>query len=405
MAYLKKSEALESIKSRKQCVHGAYYTIFEAYLGVSPFTRKPIRKSARSIEKLRQIVNDFYKRLSSGGDAGAHLTAYQALDAKAALDMLEEAHIAMSLVDCVRAALEGKAISTAKSATTLGEAWTRYVSEHVERTSVANQRAVKSRVGLWVERTGKDTLLSSVTAVTVRKYLMEHVYRASKPDTATTYNKVLGDIHSFLRWCAAVDQKLLPEDPLNGMKKMEIGYHQPEYMKAADVARLFAVLEKHKAEAPADLADAILSFLCGMRQSEIENVREGEDAVRISLEDHFIRVIKCKGSTRGIRPRAFRIPEQAEAWMRSFDFMGAVRTPNPSFREHLLARAKEADIDLPKNAGRHTFITMYEAAHHDTNALSGIVGNTDAVRSKSYNGVELEREGKAYFAIMPKGGM
>ena len=87
--------------------------------------------------------------------------------------------------------------------------------------------------------------------------------------------------------------------------------------------------------------------------------------------------------------------------MRSFDFLAAVQEPNPSFREHLVARAKEAKIALPKNAGRHTFITMFEAAHHDTNALSGIVGNTDAVRSKSYNGVELEREGRAYFQIMP----
>ena len=140
-----------------------------------------------------------------------------------------------------------------------------------------------------------------------------------------------------------------------------------------------------------------------MRQIEIERVREGDSSVRISLEDCFIRVIKCKGSLRGVRPRAFRIPEQAEAWMRSFDFLAAVKTPNVRFRAHMNEYAKTAGVTLPKNAGRHTFITMYEAVHHDANALSAIVGNTEGVRSRSYNGVELEREGKAYFAIMPKG--
>lgn len=396
MAYLRKSDVLSSIKNREQCVHGIEYTIFEAYLGTSPLTKKPIRISARSIEKLKKKVADFYQRLSSGGDACILLTPYQSLDAKAALDLLIEAKSNMTLTECARLALSAGEKQFV-CATTMTEAWKLYAPV-LKAKSLSYQRSFTSHLTRWIAAFGGERLLSEVTAAELKKYLMEYVYRASDPKTAKTYNNVLGDIKTFIHWCCSKEQGFLAGDPLDGMKKMEIGYRQPEYMKAVDVEKLFRVLEKRGG---ADLSDAILSFFCGMRTVEIERVREGESAVKISLEDHFIRVIKCKGSLRGVRPRAFKIPEQAEAWMRSFDFMSAVHTPNPSFRQHLIECAAEAKVELPKNAGRHTFITMYEAAHHDANALSAIVGNTESVRSRSYNGVELEREGKAYFAILP----
>ena len=87
--------------------------------------------------------------------------------------------------------------------------------------------------------------------------------------------------------------------------------------------------------------------------------------------------------------------------MTAFDFMDGAATRNTKFRQHLVEAAEAAKVKLPKNAGRHTFITMFEAVHHDANALTAIVGNTDDVRSKSYNGVELRPEGEAYFAILP----
>lgn len=400
--YRSKREVLSSIKERIAFKNGVKYTIFSAFLGRDPLTNEKKRIARASKDELKEYITDFYRKLDKGGDSAVTLDHAQAADAKAAYDLMAQFGIDMSLADCVRAYATQKAYGKIKGEckTTIGDAWYRYNGTLCLK-SEAYRKCVVSRVGKWVSVFGESRLLSEVSAADLKAYLMANVYKPSVPGTAKTYNNVLGDIKTFIHWCCSKEQDMLASDPLDGMKKMEIGYRQPEYIKAEDAAKLFAVLERHKAEAPADLADAILSFFCGMRTIEIERVREGENAVKISLEDHFIRVIKCKGSTRGIRPRAFRIPEQAEAWMRSFDFLAAVQEPNPSFREHLVARAKEAKIALPKNAGRHTFITMYEAAHHDTNALSGIVGNTDAVRSKSYNGVELEREGKAYFRILP----
>lgn len=402
--YRSKREVLSSIKEITSKRGGKYYTIFSAFLGRDPITKKVKRIARSDRNELREYITDFYARLEEGGDSAVLLSHAQAVDAKEAYDLLDRHAMRMTLADAVRAFIAQSAAAVkADCRITVGQAWAKY-EESIASRSDAYRKCVRSRVGKWVAAFGTERKLTELSAAQLKTYLMDNVYRQADPGTAKTYNNVLGDIKTFVHWCCSKEQAFLAVDPLDGMKKMEIGYRQPEYVKAADAARLFRALEAHKEESPADLADAILSFFCGMRTIEIERVREGDDAVKISLEDHFIRVVKVKGSLRGVRPRAFRIPEQAEAWMRSFDFLAAVHQPNPSFREHLLARAKEAGVKLPKNAGRHTFITMYEAVHHDERALSGIVGNTEGVRSRSYNGVELASEGKAYFAIAPTSG-
>lgn len=151
-----------------------------------------------------------------------------------------------------------------------------------------------------------------------------------------------------------------------------------------------------------DLADAILSFFCGMRQAEINRVRLGRTAVVIDMEERFIRVIACKGATKGIQPRVFTIPSTALAWMQSFDFMGAVMQKNDIFRKHLRKIAAVAGIkDIPENCGRHTFCTMFDAAFHDQAQLTAIAGNSEDVRMKHYNGLATEKEGRAFFNILP----
>ena len=400
--YRSKREVLSSIKEHTISKNGKNYTTFDAFLGSDPLTKKKIRIARTSHADLKKYIDDFYKKLSAGGDAAVHLDYTQSLDARNAYDLIAQHKLGLSLVDCVHAILSGKMMekSSLASTMTVGEAWSKFL-ESISARSDAYKRCMKSRVGAWITSFGASRTMGEITAAEVKEDLMKRVYKKDDPGTWKTYNNILGDIKTFVRWCCYPEQKFLASNPLDGMKKLEIGYRQPEYMKADAVEKLFRVIESHKTESPEDLADAILSFFCGMRQIEIERVREGEESVKISLEDQFIRVIKCKGSSRGVRPRAFKIPDQAFAWMESFDFLTAVMKPNYSFREHLIKYAKEAGITLPKNAGRHTFITMYEAAHHDEKALSGIAGNTEGVRSRSYNGVEIEREGKAYFEIMP----
>ena len=399
MAYLKKADVLKSIKSRVQRnKHGAEYTVFEAYLGVNSLTRKPVRLAAKSKEKLERDVADFYKQLGTGGDAAVLLTAYQSMDAKTALDLLAKAGIDLSLTECVRRVLDNSE-DLAPCTTTLGDAYAEYARWQGERNSPHQVKTVAKRVGRFVDVFGAGRLLSEITHKNLAEYLQREFYANPSNEAKTTYNGNLEYIRSFLRWCVAKKHyvKTNPAESIDGFTKE---YKDPEYMRPSEVKKLFVALE---AKGGSDLAYAILSFWCGMRQDEILRAADGEGAIVIDLEEKYSRVVKCKGYTRGIKPRAFTIPEQAFAWMKSMpDFLAAARTRNPHFREHLKAVATEVGVALPENAGRHTFCTMFEAAHHDTNALTAIVGNTESIRDRHYNGVAKPQDGRDYFAIMPR---
>lgn len=400
MPYLPEKFVLDHIKSR-DVKHGEEkYTIFEAYLGTEPYSKKPKRIAAKSQAKLEKAVRDFYKRLGSGGDTAVLLTAYQSVDARNALDLLAKANLSISLSECARRVIEN-AENMAPCTTTLEQAYKFYLAAQ-EGKSDLHKKDVRCRVGKFVETFGAKRLLSEVTPKETNANLEGRLYDAANPKTKTTFNNHLGYVKTFMLWCAEPEQGFIKKSPIAGMKLKTKEYVDPEFMKAADVEKLFRTLEKHKNDAPQDLADAILSFFCGVRQCEIARVRDGERSVRISLEHQNIRIIKCKGSSKGVKPRSFTIPPTALAWMKSFDFMAAAQISNKKFRDHLNAYAKEAGIALPENAGRHTFITMHAAAYHDQGLLTSIAGNSPDVRREHYDGLTFEDEGKAYFAIMPK---
>ena len=403
MSYLPKNivaKKIKKIRRRSKTASGGFVDGYEAYFGVDPVTHSPKRIFRTTLEDLKREIRDFYMRMSSGGEMAARLTVEQAIDAQNALRALSAAGADISLTDAVGAFLEGRGRECAQPSETVASAFRKYLDSMCDK-SPPYQKDIRLRVGGWVQTFGGERPLSAVSAPEVKRYLMDRFYRKGDIGSWVTYNGYLGNIKSFVAWCASVEQGMIPSSPLAGMKKLEIPYRQPAYMKAADVKKVFMQLWDGRNENPTDLAHMVLSFFCGMRQSEIERARDGESAVKISLDERFIRIGLPKGATKGVRPRTFAIPEQALAWMRAFDFMDAVARPAPKLREKMTAFCRGLGIKFPKNAGRHTFITMFEATHHDANALSAIVGNTEDVRAKSYNGVELKREGEAYFKILP----
>ena len=400
MSYLTKDAVLSAIKSRDLEHDGGNYTIFEAYLGTDPYSKKPVRMSAKNVEKLRKKVTAFFKRLSTGGDFAVLLSPAQSIDARKAIDLLKEKGQDVSLTECVIQYLKIEK-DVAPCTTDVGTAFAQYVKDQAGK-SEGHQKAVRSRIGAWVKNFGETRLLSEVTAKEVGEELDRRLFDKKTEEQKTTYNNHLGYIKTFLQWCAAPERGYITQNPIAAMKLKSKAWRDKEYLHAEDCEKLLRFLEKNAADYATDLADVILSFFCGMRQDEIKRVRLGRTAVVIDLEERFIRVVACKGATKGIQPRVFTIPSTAFAWMQSFDFMDAVMKPGNKFREHLRKIAKLAEIKyLPENCGRHTFCTMFDAAYHDQAKLTAIAGNSEDIRAKHYNGLATEKEGREFFNILP----
>ncbi|MDA3923699.1 MAG: hypothetical protein PF904_03255 [Kiritimatiellae bacterium] len=63
--------------------------------------------------------------------------------------------------------------------------------------------------------------------------------------------------------------------------------------------------------------------------------------------------------------------------------------------------AKKLKIKLPRNAGRHTFITMHVAAYERPEMTDNMTGTSSQMRSNHYQGLTTKKEGEKYFSIMP----
>ena len=400
MAYLMERDVLKGVKTREIVMRNNAYTMYEAYLGIDPLNKKPVRFASNKMEVLKKKISDFYKKISVKGPIAVQLKPFEVMDAREALEILAKAGISTTLTNCAMKFIEMQGPKTEKCTVTLERAYQLY-AEAKSNTSASTQKNIRDRVGSFVQCFGATRKLSEITAKEVSS-LLKSRFPPSNPKSITSYNGHLGDIKTFVKWCAHPEQAFISETPLAVMQKIAREYVQPKYTHAEEVEKLFRYLEDHRDEMPTDLAHAILSFFCGMRQVEIARISEGPESVVINLEERFIRIIKVKGSTRGFKPRTFTIPDLAIQWMKSFDFMSAVVKPNSKFRYHLVDAARRAGADITSNAGRHTFITFYSAVFKNQVDLTKIVGNSEDVRDGAYDGLATEAEGRRFFAITPR---
>ena len=396
MSYLQKSVVEASIKRRERKDKLGYqHTDYEAYFGTDPFTKLPVRITRRSLDELKKEIKDFYLRHASGGDAAVRLTAYQAIDAKTAIDALATAKVNLTLTEVVNAFL-GASTRHSDDFTDkpIGEA----CDEWLAMLKGAHHHNAVASVGKWANEYGRDKLLSAVQASEVSQYLIYH-YQNKKEKT---YNSHLLYLKTFFNWCCKEERKYLKENPIKLLIPKAEPWEEPEYMKPEDVEKLFRMLEAHKQERPDMLAYAIVNFFCGSRAIEIERMAELDDAAKINLEDDTVRIAKGKGFQLGRRPRSFCIEPQAKAWMMSFDFLSGLKAITNETRKDMYRLAREQGIPIFQNCGRHTFITYHVSAYGDPAKTQAIVGTSAKMRAENYCGLASRRDGEAYFKIMPR---
>jgi len=395
MSYLQKKEVEATIKRREHTVKGKVYVTFEAYFGTDPFSKKPVRMSRGTEEELKKAIKDFFLRHQSGGDAAVRLTAVQALDAKNALDELTAAGEDISLTEAVRAYLGGSVrISGNASGITIGDAWQEFYNGKPDGDDKRKHRFSSEK---FVQEYGADRKLALVTAKEVADYL-EANYGALKPKT---YNSHLLSIKTFFNWCAKGKQKYIPFSPIKEVEFKPEPWEEPEYMKPADVEQLFRLLESVKDKHPEYLAQAIVGFFCGTRAVEIRRMAMIEGAAKIHLDDETIRIAMGKGFQRGKMPRSFQIEPTAMAWIKSFDFMDALKKVNKKTIGKIYKLARKHKIPVFQNCVRHTFITYHVAAYGDPAKTQAMVGTSARYRAMNYCGLASKADGEAYFKIWP----
>ena len=397
MAYVAKAKAMQSIaKRRRVCRNGTIRTDWETYLGQDPFTKRTVRISRSDRQELIREITDFYNRQRAGGDAAARLNAAQALDAMSAYDALAAAGLKVSLLEVANAYIGGGTVSQQALNKPAAEAYEEYLSRMPDG---ANKTKTVSTVGKFIGKFN-GLRLADIAAKDVQKYL-EANYGDKAPKT---YNSHLEYLNTFLNWCRKDENGYLAKNPIASLAYRPEPWVEPEYMKPEEVEKLFRLLEAKKEERPEWLAYAVTSFFCGCRAVEIVRMATDPAAAKISLEDETVRMAKAKGYQQGKKPRAFHIDATALAWMKSFDFLGALGKVRAETAKEIFAFARENGVGMFHNCGRHSFITYHVAKYGDPAKTTAMAGTSDKMRADNYCGLASKKDGEAYFGIMPGAG-
>lgn len=397
MAFLPLKSVINNIQPRIRQVSGKSYTVYDAYLGINPATRKPVRMAMANKKDLEDAIRARYKGIQGLRGSEVMLTPEQIKDAAQALLTLSDANMDISLTECARLAiasplLENKFKSKSLIEKTFIEAFEEYHLQYEEES--ANRKAIDSRVGRWINSLNTDRPISSVTEDDVVNYCKQ--YQNQK-----TYNNYFTYIRTFLNWCAAKRQRYITENPLEGIKVVAPRWKRPEYLNSVQTEKIFRALEK-SIEHPDYLAYAIVAFFCGVRAAEIMRGASIDEAMEIDIPNKTITIFLVKRYTQGAHPRSFTIPDNALAWMKSFDFTSAWKQITTKTINGIIATAESAGIEYPRNAARHSFITHHYAAYESLDKTCKIAGTSAAMVKNNYSGLGKQPDGLAYFNIMPE---
>jgi len=364
----------------------------------------------------KAAADKLVRELASGSQAAA-LTAKQARDALAALEVLQGFYQSTGK----RISLHGAAVQFSEAASklnghSLAEAVDGFLGSvvTVKRISVSEaiDQFIAFRKGKTVAAEGRRPQLSEdhwrntgywlrefaeafpghdvcdLTKQHLDAYMTKFAKAAPK-----TRNERRGVVKMFLAW--AVEQDFLPPSHrLAGASLLKHENADVEVIECYTAPELRAMLEA----APADLQPVLaLAGLAGLREKEI---------LRLTWQDVFrvpghIEVGALKAKTRS--RRLVEVCASLGPWLEPYrGRAGAIWALDyKQFHEAFLRLRGDLKIQHRRNGLRHSFVSAHYAMHGDEGRTAQQAGNSPAMVHKNYKGLMTKKDGEAWFAVAP----
>lgn len=382
-----KSKVISTITTSVKKSKGREYEYYVADCG-SSIRGKRIRIVRATRAECIKAVNEYYEKAVVNG-APTCWSSSQMMDANLALTILRDKgmnNITLTrIVEDYIASHQG--VCTQVSVL---DAYKEYYDSFPAIQDM-HKKCIQSRVGRLAQAIPQK-MVCDVTSNDIMAHLDSFGDIAPK-----TWNNHKQYISSFFEWCAKKVRRYCVENPIADLERKMIAYKTPEFASIKATMALFIGLASYdKQERDILTTYFTLSFFCGMRKNEILRLQPDD----VHLEDGSIFVRMPKGWTRGMAPRTFHIMPNAKKWLNKCDWQFALNTgiSEKLINKHI-AKLRDMGHDIPKNAGRHSFITYHVAAYGQPAVTEGIVGTSSKMRTSHYMGLATQRDGETYFTI------
>lgn len=231
----------------------------------------------------------------------------------------------------------------------------------------------------------------SVTLEEFDKFAGELREEGIKPRSVA---RILSGVRSFYRFLAL--EKEIEMDPTELLESPRIGKHLPEVLSVEEIDRIISVIDLSKPEGIRDKAIIEVLYGCGLRISELCNLKISH----LYLEEEYIRV-KGKGSKERLVPIEGVAVESLKEWLvarmgrkvrsteEDYVFVSVTRgcrLSRISLFVYIKEYARKAGItkNISPHTFRHSFATHLLEGGANLRAIQMMLGHEDISTTEVY---------------------
>ncbi|MBO4641364.1 MAG: site-specific tyrosine recombinase XerD [Bacteroidaceae bacterium] len=206
--------------------------------------------------------------------------------------------------------------------------------------------------------------------------------------------RILSGVRSFYRFLSL--EKEIPTDPTELLESPQIGKHLPEVLSLEEIDRIEGVIDVSKPEGQRDRAVIEMLYSCGLRVSELCNLKISD----LYLEEGFIRV-HGKGRKERLVPVGRKAIEELRTWFvarqsirvkpgeEDYVFVSTKRGRHMSRISLFIfikQYAQKANIqkNISPHTFRHSFATHLLEGGANLRAIQAMLGHEDISTTEIY---------------------
>jgi integrase/recombinase XerD len=211
-----------------------------------------------------------------------------------------------------------------------------------------------------------------------------------------TQSRVLSGIRAFFRFLLIEGE--IEENPASLIESPKIGLKLPEVLSISEIDRIIAEIDLSKAEGHRNKAIIETLYGCGLRVSELVNLRLTD----IHSKEEFV-VVTGKGSKQRLVPISGKALKEIEIYKEDRNTIAVIKDQNVLFLNRRGGRLTRAMIftiikDLAARAGirknisphtfRHSFATHMIEAGADLRAVQEMLGHESILTTEIYTHID-----------------
>ena len=257
------------------------------------------------------------------------------------------------------------------------------------------------------EYIGKDTSFDSISVENLRDFVEQLV---NQNISKRSQSRIISSLRSFFNFLTL--EQIIKEDPTEKLSSPKIGRYIPEVLSVEEVSRIIDSVDLSKPEGHRNKAMLELLYSCGLRVSELVDMRISD----LFLDEGFIRVIG-KGDKQRLVPigdyakNAIRLylssPRICKKGSEDILFLNRRGSKLTRVMVFLIVKTQAEIIGITKEISphtfRHTFATHLVENGADLRTVQQMLGHESILTTEIYTHINAVKWQEGIIKYHPRG--